>query len=519
MAASVSRRRSARSLDLGRRACLALLPAGAFAGDGPQSLGAQRAFAARRVELGPRLRHDVAVGLRRLACCRESFLEADGGGHRGKRGFGFLHAPLRIGHIAFEAAPRFARGRDRGGKPCQSALGVAQSAARHVDVAASSAHGPDGARLFLGGLLHFRREALGFGAKPREVLTRRDALGLDLAEAIALGQPPRGGRGGVGRRRESVPAPDVALARHEHLAWPQSGAQAMALLLVDDADLLQPSPQRRGRLHEGRERRDAEGKRRIAVRLDQRPMRRGRRVRRGVEVLAQSRAERRLIALLGDHLVEDRRVFRVRGLEQFAQGARLGLEALRFAFGGGERSAAALLGFARPRMSITRGAELHFASRNDFLGRGHLGARGIEIGKPRFFALEPFEIAEHARELGFEPRRAARLLLRGARGGGTRGRGFGQGLLRLRQGGIARRKLGLGGRQAIAQRRFQRLVPALRLIERRCFRQETLEIGLRIAEQRFGAIDIGASFGKPSFELRRGVPSRGVPRRRAPRAR
>src|SRR4029077_18340035 len=100
-------------------------------------------------------------------------------------------------------------------------------------------------------------------AKPREILARRDALGLDLAEAIALGQPPGGGRGGVGRGRESVPAPDVALARPDHLAWAQGGAQAMALLLVDDADLLQPSPQRRGRLHEGRKRRDAEGQRRV----------------------------------------------------------------------------------------------------------------------------------------------------------------------------------------------------------------------------------------------------------------
>ena len=73
-------------------------------------------------------------------------------------------------------------------------------------------------------------------------------LGLDLGEAGALGQTPRG----AGRRMrgggEAVPAPQVAFARHQPLAGLELAGEAGAGFLVDDADLIEPARQLAGRL-------------------------------------------------------------------------------------------------------------------------------------------------------------------------------------------------------------------------------------------------------------------------------
>jgi hypothetical protein len=63
----------------------------------------------------------------------------------------------------------------------------------------------------------FERLALGLGAHGR----RGAGLGLlelDRRQAVALGKPLRGGRRPLGRGSESVPTPQIALARDEALA-------------------------------------------------------------------------------------------------------------------------------------------------------------------------------------------------------------------------------------------------------------------------------------------------------------
>ncbi len=158
--------------------------------------------------------------------------------------------------------------------------------------------------------------------------------GLDLAQPFALDEAARHGRWGIRRGREAVPAPHIALARDEDLSRPQRGPQLNARAPLDDAGLIEAPLEGGGRFDEIGElqRRRRQGG--VAIRLDQSPMRGRRGVGRGFEILAEGRAERRLIAFPRRHLVEDGREFGVGRGHELAQGAlRLGVEPLRLALG------------------------------------------------------------------------------------------------------------------------------------------------------------------------------------------
>ena len=99
---------------------------------------------------------------------------------------------------------------------------------------------PPGARLGLG---FGGRAHVGFGGFDRLALgvdlgADRFQLGFDVGEAVLAGEPARRAGRRVGRDREAVPAPEVAVARHQPLAGLEQRNEARRVGAVDHADLL-----------------------------------------------------------------------------------------------------------------------------------------------------------------------------------------------------------------------------------------------------------------------------------------
>ena len=76
----------------------------------------------------------------------------------------------------------------------------------------------------------------GFGA-PRQIGARHLQLGLDVGEAVAAGKTPGGPGRRMGGDRKSVPAPQVALRRHQPLARLELAGKPRAVGTRHDADL------------------------------------------------------------------------------------------------------------------------------------------------------------------------------------------------------------------------------------------------------------------------------------------
>ncbi len=91
-----------------------------------------------------------------------------------------------------------------------------------------------------------------------ELRLERVDLALDLFQPVALGQAHGRGLGRLGADDQPVPAPQVAVLRHQARADRQLGLQAIAVGRFDDADGRQAQGQRRRCLNVGRQRRDAE---------------------------------------------------------------------------------------------------------------------------------------------------------------------------------------------------------------------------------------------------------------------
>ena len=89
-----------------------------------------------------------------------------------------------------------------------------------------------------------RRLGLGFLGR----LARRLRLIREIAQAVLLHEPPRGGRGRLGRGDEAVPPPEIAFPGNEPLPGLQLRAQSLPVRPRDDSDLRQPARQRGRRL-------------------------------------------------------------------------------------------------------------------------------------------------------------------------------------------------------------------------------------------------------------------------------
>jgi hypothetical protein len=121
-----------------------------------------------------------------------------------------------------------------------------------------------------------------------------------------------GGRRALGGSRETVPPPQVAGAADEALARLQGRLQLMALGAVgDDAGLAQAAIELRRCLHVSGKLIDARGQHRIvAGHLDMAPMDGCFLLGRRLEIVAESRAERCLVAVRHAQALEDRREIR-----------------------------------------------------------------------------------------------------------------------------------------------------------------------------------------------------------------
>ncbi len=263
--------------------------------------------------------------------------------HRGEPGFGLkarrqfgqrrdgaLMRAMGLGAVGIEAAVSFCQRRLSRGVAIDLALGIGMTFARGIGlalccaprIARGSFRGGSGLQLGLGG---FQRLSLGAG-----IDTGLLKLVFDVDQSRALGETPRRTGRCVGGGDESIPAPDVAFRRHQPLAGLQLRHQLRAALLGDDADLREATRQLDGRIDMRRECLDAVGQGRIAFGdAGIGPAHRRRGIDRRIEIVAEGRAKRLLIALGDGDAVDDRRP-QILGLavDEFGDRARFGLKPL-----------------------------------------------------------------------------------------------------------------------------------------------------------------------------------------------
>ena len=314
-----------------------------------------------------------------------------------------------------------------------------------------------------GGFAGRARRARGFGAQRRRRLARRLGFSLKVAEAILFRQATRGRARRFGGGDETVPAPEIAFQRDQPLSRFELLGEPLALRASNHADLRQATGERRRRGDARRKRIGADRQRWILVgRLDQRPMRGRRLVDRGLEIVAQRRAKRGLIAARDADRVDRPRPGAARvGAEQARDRARLRLQPLRSAFGFSQRPATLRLDLAGCGVAL-------FGRQRFTLGGGkRLGSVGDGLSARRVFGLLKTRRAERAAlalDSGifrFQAREAPPLLFEGGdQRSATRGK--------VRRGGLGfgERAFGAGEPALGAFLRFARLEPPPRPLVR-----------------------------------------------------
>ena len=369
---------------------------------------------------------------------------------------GLRPALAGLGFVRGEAFRRLVQRRAPGGGVGFAALGRDQALAGKIESAPRAARGFERGAFGRRCGAHRRLRALGFGALAVGDGAGLGGIALEVAEAVLLGKPARCRRGRVRRRREAVPAPQIALARDEPLAGPEPRPQGGAVVARDDADLRQPPLQRIRPLHDIRQRAHALGQGGVvgAVAV-QRPMHRRRGGRGAFEILAERRAERGLVALRDGNEVEHLRphVVGARG-EELGEGADLGLEALRGALGVVCRTAAARLRLARAGKHVAGFGRALVGAAQRLLGGGERG--GEILGRrARRGGLDRGEVALDAGALGGKARGALVLLAQAAIERAFSGVEVGDLRLQLAELGLDRGERRLGGVKARFRVRFR----------------------------------------------------------------
>ena len=256
-------------------------------------------------------------------------------------------------------------------------------------VAGGVRRGPGGAdpptpfRFRRGGFAGRAGRARRFDAQRRRRLARRLGFALKVAESVLFRQAPRGRGRRFGGGDEAVPAPEIAFERDQPLAGLELLGEPLALRASDHADLGQATGERRRRGDAAGERIGAGRQRRILVgRRDQRPMRGRRLVDRGVEIVAQRRAKRRLIAARDADRVDRARPGAARvGAEKARDRARLRLQPLRGALGFSQRPATLRLDL--PSLGVALLGRQSFA----LSGGERLGSLGDGLSARRMLRL------------------------------------------------------------------------------------------------------------------------------------
>ncbi len=282
---------------------------------------------------------------------------------------------------------------------------------------------PAGARLDLGGG--------GGGARGFRCLQRAHVVfhlgargvqfGFDGCEAAAFGKPPcRAGRR-MPRRRKAVPPPVIAFTRDQPLARLEQADEPRSVGAIDDADLLQPPGELRGRPHKVRQWLRAFRQYRIGrIDFGARPAHRRRRIDRRVEFVAKRGAERLFVAFVDAERVHHRRPeILALDRQQLADGLGLGFQALHALFGGGQRcprgvdlvARLRVRGFRRPR-GFFGFAERHLRLHQNFGERLEIrravarrGKAGLDIGKLRLKLCRALRMTLHRAVELIAPRR------------------------------------------------------------------------------------------------------------------
>ncbi len=265
-----------------------------------------------------------------------------------------------------------------------------------------------------GGFAGRARRARGFGAERRRGLARRLGFAFKVAEAILFRQAPRRGARRFGRGDETVPAPEVAFERDQPLAGLEFLRKPLAIGARDHSDLSQAAGERRRRGDARAKRIGAGRQQRILLgRRDQRPVRRRRLIDRGVEIVAQRRAKRGLIAARDADRVDRARPGPARvGAEKARDRARLRLQPLRCAFGLSQGRAMARFAGASFGVALLRSLRftLGGGERLGQLGDGLSARRALCLLKPR--CAERAALALDSGIFGLKPREAPPLLCR-----------------------------------------------------------------------------------------------------------
>ncbi len=156
-------------------------------------------------------------------------------------------------------------------------------------------------------------------------------LSADVGEAVLLGEPARRGGRRFGGGRKPVPTPQVSLARDEALTRLERGREKRSFGAPDEADLGEAAGELARRRHMRRQRLGALRQGRIAgVHRRAHPADGRRLIDRRIEIVAERRAQRRLVALRDVEQVDHRRPQLLRiEIEHLAQRARLGLEPMQ----------------------------------------------------------------------------------------------------------------------------------------------------------------------------------------------
>ena len=441
---------------------------------------------------------------------------------RGQRGFALparagAHPPRRLrGGACASLAVAIAAASPAERRSASLSVSRAASTSRRAPLTASMAR-----RLPRRPASHGRGEALGLARaasrapraprrasasiSPRRLRSARRRAAAEGASAAVVNPS----------QRQTSPSRDTS-------TWPgRSAARSARLRVLSTTPIWREAPpQRRGRLHEIRQRRDA---RRAAPR--RRPARSSAQcvgaagVGRRVEILAQaprrapSRNPSRRSPGRGSAAIACRA-----GSSELAQGARLGLEPLRLAFG--RRRAD-----ARPRSSASRASHEPRARRSDLhLGRPrrsrsaarHLGARALRDRRARLARRRAVSSSPRtAFELGFEPRRAGRLLAATARSAARRGarRPRPTAFCASAKAASLAASSASAVCEALAQRRLDRLVAGLRLARASLPRQRGARDWPRASPSKASARSISAqvSASRRSSSARRSFTRRSSP--------
>ncbi len=267
-------------------------------------------------------------------------------------------------------------------------------------------------------------------------------LAFDRQKPAAFGEPPRRAGRGMGGDGKTVPAPEIAFARHQPLPRLEHRGQARSFGAVDHADLGEAALEFGRRFDIFRQRHDAVRQMRIG-RIERRagPVHRGRRADRRVEIVPQSRAECLFVAFgHGDGVHHRGPEILAFDREQLADGLGLGLEPLHAPFGGSQRRPRGVDLFAGAPMRGFRGMRRPFRLRERGLRFGNRSSQRRQVRRAGVGRGEAgLDIGELSRKPGGALLVFAQAGLQLVAAGGEVGKRagqFGKGFFRSRECGI-----------------------------------------------------------------------------------